>query len=221
MTILAFGCSVTHGVGLASDQATIKNLELSYPNLIAKQLGVECVNFAFPGNSNENIFYKMIEEIPKYKNITAVIVGWTSPVREVWTNEGRTWQFIPNWCATTTDLTNPFAHFKNVGTWTLSEPCICADSEDNIDTVFNLYQMLLTYKFDDAEYRKKRGLLIDVVRAYCQLNNIKLIETSWSDIISGVDIRIDTISPWVSECRHPNRQEHEIVVKQILERYKL
>jgi len=219
--ILAFGCSVTHGVGLVSDQATVENLKFSYPNLIAKQLGVDCVNFAFPGNSNENIFYKMIEEIPKHKNITAVIAGWTSPVREVWTSEGRTWQFIPNWCATTTDLTKPFARFKNVGVWTPNTPCICADSEDKIDTVFRLYQLLLTYKFDDAEYRKKRDLLITATRAYCQLNKVKLIETSWSDIIGGVDIRIDTISPWVNEVRHPNRQEHELVAKKIIEAYKL
>jgi len=99
MTIYAFGCSVTHGTDLATVNASDENVALSYPSKVAQYLKVECENWAFQGNSNENIFHNFMDIMSQRDNVTAVIVGWTSPMREVWKCDGRYWQFIPAWCA--------------------------------------------------------------------------------------------------------------------------
>ena len=84
MTLLAFGCSVAHGADLVHLYESEKNTELSYPNLVANQLGIDCKNYAVNAISNEGIFHKILELTPQHDDITAIIVGWTSDVREHW-----------------------------------------------------------------------------------------------------------------------------------------
>ena len=223
MTILAFGCSVAHGIDIITTGNSEKNLEYSYPNLIAKHLKVNCESWAFAGNSNENMFYQFMENVSKFnkEEITAVVVGWTSPVREVWKCEGRYWQFIPNWCYTNNDLLKPILFLKDPEVNTPTAPRVCSDREEYMAVLENFYDNLMRYKFDIKEYSKKRQCYITAIRNYCQLHKIKLIETCWDGEIEGVDINIGLISPWASECRHPTKEEHALVAKQIIDHYKL
>ena len=223
MTILAFGCSVAHGIDIITPGNSEENLECSYPNLIAKYLKVECESWAFAGNSNENMFYQFMENVSKFnkEEITAVVIGWTSPVRDVWVCEGRTWQFIPSWCATSRDVMEKFKHYKNHDNWSDKQPCICTDDYDMVSVCSEYYRFFALYKFDITEYLKKRQCYITAIRNYCQLHNIKLIETCWDSEIEGVNMNLGLISPWVAECRHPTKEEHEMIAKIIIHYYKL
>jgi hypothetical protein len=77
------------------------------------------------------------------------------------------------------------------------------------------------YKFDIKEYLKKRQFYIAAIRSYCELNQIKLIETCWDSDVEGVTINLGLISPWVKEGRHPNKEEHDMIAKIIIGHYKL
>jgi hypothetical protein len=218
MTVLAFGCSVTHGTEIAALGNSKENIPFSYPALIANYLGVDCVNRAFCGNSNENIFHEAIDTIPNFKDITTVIIGWTSLEREVWQCDGRTWQFIPSWCATTSNPWKPF-RFHTPGSGVT--PQRCADKEEYTQILDNIYNMLIKYKFDSTIYRKKRDNYISTLRSYCKVNSIKLIETCWSDPIEEL-VNIGSIGDWYPAMkRHPNAEEQKLFAKQIIKHYQL
>jgi len=219
MTILAFGCSVTHGLETATLGNSKDNLSFSYPALVADYLGVDYINFAITGNSNENIFHEALETIPKYNNITAVIVGWAADVREVWKCDGRTWQFNPGWAGTSLDLFKPYRFVKETLNPTVR---CCASTESYIPIIENLHEILSKYKFDPTEYAKKRNNYIKSFKAYCSVNNIKLIETCWERPIEGA-INIGKIGTWCSSPgnRHPNKDEHKSMAEEIIRHYKL
>jgi hypothetical protein len=219
MTILAFGCSVTHGTEIVALGNSKDNIPFSYPALIAEYLGVSCDNRAFCGNSNENIFHETLDTIPKVDNITAVIVGWTSVEREVWQSNGRTWQFIPSWSATTTNVWRPFRCLEPAVSRT---PQRCADRKEYMTALASIYEVLIQYKFDHAVYTKKRNNYISALRAYCQTNNIKLIETTWADTISGVDVNLGRIGTWYPAMqRHPDADEQQLFANEIIKQYQL
>jgi len=223
MTILAFGCSVAHGAETVDPGNHLDNIPFSYPGLVAKHLGVECINHAFCGNSNENIFHGAMEYIPKVGKISALIVGWTSTERETWHCDGRTWQFIPSWCSSRKSIWKQFAYYKE-GTRSVEAPQQCADEEQHIKTLSEFYSLLLRYKFDHDEYNKKRNHYRSALQAYCATRNIRLIETCWYEPMKdAVDLgKIGAWYPWTSETsRHPNREEHQLFADKIIEHYKL
>jgi hypothetical protein len=223
--ILAFGCSVAHGAETVYPYTHEENIPFSYPGLIAQKLNLECENWAFCGNSNENIFHAVLDTVPKYEKITAVIVGWTSDVREVWTCDGRYWQFIPSWCYTNDDLLKPVLFLKDPKKNTPDTPRVCSDKEELMPVLENVYDLLMRYKFDISEYAKKRNNYILALRTYCQSKNIKLIETCWATPLDGVDIDLSKLGSWIDSnnypTRHPNKQEHEIIANTIIDHYKL
>lgn len=222
MTILAFGCSVTHGVDTATAQASEENIFYSYPARIALKLGKECENHAIPGNSNEYIFHNFMEIVPNTTDIDFVIVGWTSPIREVWFAYGRYWQMLPCWCATTEDITKPYGCIKNpFPSFSEADPQAVCDKKEYIKDLDQFYKLLIKHKWDENEYRKNRQHYISAVRAYCQNNNIKLIETTWYDDITGIDINMTSVSPWFTERRHPNKEEHIAIAELIMKHYNL
>jgi hypothetical protein len=218
MTVLAFGCSVAHGTEIVAPGNSKDNIPFSYPALVAKHIGVDCVNTAFCGNSNENIFHQALNTIPTFDNITAVIVGWTSVEREVWTCDGRTWQFIPSWCGTSNNLWKPFRfHTPESGV----TPQRCADTEEYLPALDSMYDMLIKYKFDIGAYSKKFDNYISALRAYCQANNIKLMETCWANNIDGM-VNIGKIGDWYPAMqRHPNSAEQNLFTQHIINHYKL
>ena len=218
MTLLAFGCSVTHGTEIAAPGNSKDNISYSYPALVANYLGVDCVNRAFCGNSNENIFHDAMDTISQCENVTAVVVGWTSVEREVWQCDNRLWQFIPSWCGTSATEWHPYMY---IAPGSGATPQKCADKEEYMSALDSIYNLLITYKFDSTVYTKKRNNYISALRLYCQENNIKLIETCWADEISGT-VNIGAIGDWYPAMkRHPTAHEQSLFAKQIIEDYKL
>jgi len=223
MTILAFGCSIAHGAETVVGGNCEANIPFSYPALVAQHLGVTCINRAFCGNSNENIFHDAVEMIPKFDNLSAVIVGWTSSVRETWQCDGRTWQFISGWCNTGAIAWKSASYHVPAAD---GEPEYSADRDGYMPALKEIYHVLSRYKFDFDEYTKKRNHYAQTLRAYCNANNIRLIETSWSDPVDGVDIDLRPVGEWwpanyEGPQRHPNRQEQQMIADQIVNHYQL
>jgi hypothetical protein len=219
MTLLAFGCSVTHGDELAGSGNNPLNIPFSYPGLIAQHMGVECINRAFCGNSNENIFHDAMSTIPTVK-ASAVIVGWTSMQRETWHCEGRTWQFIPSWAGTFKNVWKPF-NFYNPGSRSPTDPQRCTDVERYMPILDQIYDILLRYKFDQTEYAKKQRHYRTALQLYCREKNVRLIETCWADSMPDA-VDFGKIGDWFPDMkRHPNQQEHKEMARQIIEQYQL
>lgn len=240
MTLLAFGCSVTHGTEIVASGNSKDNIPYSYPALIAKYLGIDCVNYAFCGNSNENIFHEAMDVISHYKDITGVLIGWTSDQREVWHCSGRTWQFAPRWCSTSKDIwqhrpvaqdmddltseeiakidwTNKLHFISAVG----SHPSYCADQPQYLPVLEKFYQLLIEEKFDIEQYSKKTQNYVVAFRAYCEQNKIKLMETCWEKNFSDT-VNIGLLGNWYPAMeRHPNVQEHQLFAECIIDFYKI
>jgi hypothetical protein len=214
MTIYAFGCSVTHGAELVSPHQDPANTEFSYPNIIAKALDDTCKNFAVCGTSNENIYHRTLDVLKDSIDITMVIVGWTSTVREHWQVDGRDWFFIPSWCATTKD-----GKYTYTRDWSDQDvklyPKICADEQHYIDLLPQIYEFFVKYKFDVDQYKRKKINYIDSIRRYCQQREIKLIETCCLDSVPDT-FNLDNIGSWRRGRSHPTRDEHEQIAQQIL-----
>jgi hypothetical protein len=217
MTILAFGCSVTHGAELVHPDQHEDNTKFSYPNLIADALGTDCLNLATCGISNEQIFHNVVGacDMVKHIKIDAVIVGWTSTIREYWQADGRTWQFIPSWCATT--ATGKFNHFKDYADKNIDlYPRLCADEEQYLEPLSKMYEYLTRYKFDINEYETKKQNYISSVRRYCNQRSYKLIETCCLGDVEDIQFKLDTFGTWRQGIGHPTREDHKQIAQQIL-----
>jgi len=216
--ILAFGCSVTHGAELVSPHQDEANTKFSYPNLIADALGVECHNYAECGISNEGIFHKTINILGHHipEEVTYVIVGWTSAVREYWVADGRQWFFIPSWCATKR-VDSKFKHFKDyVNNDINNNPRICADEEMYLEPLAEMYEQIMKHKFDIQEYSVKAYNYIEGIRAYCQKHNFKLIETGCLSDYPHIKFNLNNFGTWRNGLGHPTKQDHEQIAQQIL-----
>jgi len=216
--ILAFGCSVTHGADLVHPNQHEENIQYSYPNLVARALGIECKNYAVCGISNEGIFHNVFDTLVRYKNseITAVIVGWTSTMREYWRTDDREWFIIPSWCATT-EKNQLLKYFKDYTDEDVNlYPRICSDKKEYLEPLANVYDIITRYKFDVEEYENKKSNYIDIVRLLCQNKGIRLIETCCLGSVGSIDINIDNFGKWRLDKGHPVKQDHEQVAQHIL-----
>jgi hypothetical protein len=218
MTVLAFGCSVAHGADLVYPNQHEENTQYSYPNLVAKALGVECKNYSLCGISNEGIFHNMIDTLIRYKKheVTLVIVGWTSTVREYWRTDEREWFIIPSWCATT-EQGKKFNYFRDYTDPDVNQyPRICSDREEYLQSLSEVYTSITKYKFDEKEYENKKSNYIDIIRLLCQNKGVRLIETCCLGSVGSININIDNFGSWRKGFGHPTRKDHEKIAQHIL-----
>ena len=221
MTILAFGCSVTHGADLVHPNQHEDNVKYSYPNLIANTLGVPCLNYAQCGMSNEGIFHKFLNTMRTWQSddVTAVIVCWTSTMREYWRADDRDWYIISSWCATSKN-NRPLKYFKDYTDADINiNPRVCADESFYMEPLSQMYNLITRYKFDHMEYLKKKLNYVEQVKLYCNMYNLKLIETCCIDFVPGIDLNLDNFGHWRQGLGHPTRQDHEQIAQHILLSY--
>jgi hypothetical protein len=216
--ILAFGCSVTHGADLAYPNQHDDNIEYSYPNIIARSLNVECKNYAVCGISNEGIFHKVINTLVRYKSsdITAVIVGWTSSLREYWCADDREWFVIPSWCATAKNGQS-LKYFKEYTDEDINlHPRICSDEKEYLQSLSSVYDTITRYKFSIEEYENKKNNYIDMIRLLCQNKGVRLIETCCLGAVGSININIDNFGNWRQGLGHPTKKDHQQIAQHIL-----
>jgi|LakMenEpi03Aug12_release.lakeMendotaPanAssembly.Ray.scaffolds.fasta_scaffold332031_2 hypothetical protein len=216
--ILAFGCSVTHGAELVHANQHEDNVKYSYPNLVANTLGVECKNYSVCGISNEGIFHNVVNTLVRYKSqeITLVIVGWTSTMREYWRTDNREWFIIPSWCATA-EKGQPFTQFKDYTDSNINlHPRICSDRAEYLDPLATIYDTVTRYKFDSEEYETKKSNYVDMTRILCQQRGVRLIETCCMGSIGSININVDNFGTWRQGLGHPTKKDHEQVAQQVL-----
>jgi len=216
--ILAFGCSITHGADLVKSNQHEENIKYSYPNIVAQSLGVECKNYAVCGISNEGIFHKVLDTLVRYKRneITAVIVGWTSTVREYWRADNREWFIIPSWCATL-EKDSDLIYFKDYTNEDIDRhPRVCTDKEEYINPLSDVYEVITKYKFDIEEYENKKSNYIDMIRLLCKEKNVRLIETCCLGSVGSIDINIDNFGSWRQGKNHPSKEDHQQIAQHIL-----
>jgi len=96
--LVAHGDSFTQGVGYPKKKRI--DIENPWPKLLAKNLGMECVNLATEGISNEFIARDILLYLTDRDNNTDifVIIGWTAIEREEFYNDKKNeWFTITNW----------------------------------------------------------------------------------------------------------------------------
>lgn len=84
MRLITFGCSLTYGHGLPDcfiepDYPGRKPSQLSWPYVIASELGIECLNLSSPGSSNKRIWYNILNFDFQHDDI--VFILWSYPER--------------------------------------------------------------------------------------------------------------------------------------------
>lgn len=84
--MLAFGCSLTFGIGLPEEH--------TWPYIVAKELGLTCYNFGIPGASNDTAYRFAKHWIPKLKP-RVVILYSPAPDRLELVTEEKCYTYIP------------------------------------------------------------------------------------------------------------------------------
>jgi hypothetical protein len=85
MRLIAFGCSLTYGHGLpdcwdpVEQQPLDKSSSFAWPEVVAKNLNLTCINTSFPGASNKEILFKI--QNFNFNPDDIVVILWTFPGR--------------------------------------------------------------------------------------------------------------------------------------------
>jgi len=90
--LVAHGDSFTHGIGfpVIDGKSQRVKIEKPWPNLLAKEYGMRCINFGKEGMSNEGIarelLYYLSQTKENFKDLF-VVIGWTRYIREEFYNK--------------------------------------------------------------------------------------------------------------------------------------
>ena len=106
MKLLVSGCSVTHGAELHNGFMSTENIKQSFSAHLAEKLGLELINVALSGGSNEYIFHSAIQQIQQCSDISHVLIAWTSICRLCWKANGRYYFFLPIFFLASSNLHN-------------------------------------------------------------------------------------------------------------------
>lgn len=208
--LFAFGCSVTHGCELVNSAQDSRNIPGSYPALLANQLGIEYINLAVCGASNEYIFHKIFENLESITSNDILLVCWTSYVRECWVNDNQHWFFIPSWGACLDKLEH-----NGVCVADCEGAKVVSDMEYMLNPVSDYYKLFMRYKTDIAQYKQK-------LNHYSQiLNNLKIKTIELSCISTQVNqsVNIDFLSANLNQGLHPTSIEHQRIADFVIEKF--
>ena len=84
--LITFGCSFTYGLGLPDciDTGTewSSPSNFAWPNLLANKLNYQLKNESYPGSSNLEILYRILNF--KFEQDDVVVIMWTVPPRDMY-----------------------------------------------------------------------------------------------------------------------------------------
>jgi hypothetical protein len=82
-----------------------------WPELLAKKLAYELVNYAQPGTGNDSILYEFCKHVNEIKKGDLVIIGWTFNTRYMWPDKkSKKWEHLVGEYDENLDLTFPTHH---------------------------------------------------------------------------------------------------------------
>jgi len=87
-TLWAFGDSFTAGNGFSITNelpypwSCSTGKKRAYPQLLANKLNMNCINLAFGGSGNKDIFAMLINALPNIPESDLIIIGLSSPFRD-------------------------------------------------------------------------------------------------------------------------------------------
>lgn len=204
MKLLVSGCSVTHGAELHTGFMSDKNVEQSFSAHLAKDLGLELINVALSGGSNEYIFHSVIDAITKHTDITQVLVVWTFPLRLHWKAQGRHYFILPSWASSMIDLENFDMHDKRANNvW------FTGDSDSIVDTLADSHKFFVEHYFDQSELLAKKTHYDLCLKQLCLNKSLSYHSLCVDDIFKFLNI-----SP-----RHLTAEEHKSTAKFLYEQY--
>jgi hypothetical protein len=193
------GCSITHGAETVNGFMHPDNIKNSYSQHIARHLGVDLINVALSGGSNDDIFHSLVEQIDvtDSEHIHSVIAAWTSVSRLHWVNKGRHWFFIPGWASSMDNLYQWQFHRHPSKTTFIS-----GDSEAVLDTLHDQHRFFVENYLDDYQYlNKKLSNYKSALQSHCDNKNIRLVNINIFDL-------------WAKNS-HPSALEHMELAQQI------
>lgn len=192
--LIAFGCSFTYGHGLP-DCITFNNgpgskpSKFSWPNIVAKQLGLTLVNKSSPGASNKKIWHEVLNF--DFKENDTVFILWSYNDRYAIIKKH---------------------NIIDIGPW-LSEHCFYKNMYDENDSVL-MSKLFVNHanKFLDEKRIKVYNLIVErdknEILTFCDKTvnfipiYIKVIEKSY---------------PKANDKLHPGLEAHMIFGKRILD----
>ena len=145
--LFAHGCSVTHGSDLVHTGISDENIAFSFTGLLANMLSLPFSNSALPGNSNEGIFHNAIDSIYENDSI-AIIVCWTTPVRETWARLDETFCVNIGWANASVGNNTQKVFYDEKNN-------VSAIREDYLADMAEYLKFFRKYKTDDGYYIKK------------------------------------------------------------------
>lgn len=207
--LLVTGCSVAHGTDLINTSMHRDQPKLTYGGRLAEMLGLEQINEAVAGGSNDYIFHSAMDMLGRYySEAHSAIVMWTSPTRLVWKNNEKWYIFGPNSARALTDLyleeINPIHSLKKNGAFFHS------DTRVGLDDLATAHEFFIRHYFDVEEEEKKKRHHKSALAAYYAAMNVPLIQLEWTDIDVG---------SWIRDGRHPSREEHKDIARLLKKRY--
>ena len=208
--IIVAGCSFTHGAELDHPYMSKRNVELSYSQYIADQLGCKNHNIAMSACSNDWIFHRTMDAIQQGGNIHSVIVCWTYSARMTWRCDGTIYNLHPTmFCAHKDPMNFEKFYDGDAPEGTL----IRAETQQHADELSNMHPYMIRNFMDHAEKEENRKRYSQALQAFCKLprNNIPLYQTHAQNYTD--------IGTFDAEGRHPNAEEHVAIGKRIMDQF--
>ena len=198
MKLLVSGCSVTHGAELHNGFMSTENIKQSFSAHLAEKLGLELINVALSGGSNEYIFHSAIQQIQQCSDISHVLIAWTSICRLCWKANGRYYFFLPTWASSMKNLEQFKFHDRQSGmVW------ITGDNSEILDSLESSHKFFIEHYFDIKEMQNKTMHYNQAIEAICQIKGIKYHSITVDDIFNFLG----------SGAKHPNAVEHKKIAE--------
>ena len=204
MRLVAFGCSYTYGSGLSDCFVPPKGngpipSKFAWPQLVANELNLECINMSLPGASNKEILNTLLNF--KFDSSDVFIVMWT---------------FLERWCILTdSEVPDKSFSFNN-------------SSLENImqyDKVFTTEDLQLDFIYR-ANFAKLYLDKLNLKNYHLSVNPEDIcpkVMPKWNNV-DFVDVNLALISSWTPKALdtgrnyggHPGPKAHRIVATELI-----
>lgn len=201
MRLVTFGCSFTYGSGLSDcfvppRGAGLVSSKFAWPQLIADQLNIECINMSQPGSSNKEILNTLLNF--KFDTTDIVIIMWS---------------FLERWCI----LKDP----TSISRLVLDKDYDAVLQYDKVFTITDLqldfiYRANFAKLYLDSKNLKNYHLSVNpeecIPGVIPQWNLVNLLDVNMAKIQHYTAPALDT----VDENPHPGHEAHQIVASRLI-----